>query len=297
MSQIEANGITLEYESFGAASAPAVILIMGLGAQLTRWPVPFCEKLAAKGFRVIRFDNRDAGLSTKLESEPVPMLASIVAARMAGIRPRVPYTLHDMAADTVGLMDALGIATAHIAGISMGGMIGQLVAADYPQRVLSLTSIMSTSGSPSLPPPTPAAAATLVSRAPDPDDLDAYVRHVLGVMRVLASPVAPFDESAARERIVRDVQRSYSPAGYGRQLAAVTATGDRSASLRRIRAPTVVIHGTDDPLLPVAAGIHTAELIAGAELRLVPGMGHEMPPMFYDTVIDGIVSAASRAQP
>jgi pimeloyl-ACP methyl ester carboxylesterase len=293
--QVAANGIQLEYESFGASDDPAVILIMGLGAQLTRWPVPFCEALVAQGFRVIRFDNRDVGLSTKLDTEPVPMIASIVAARMAGRKPQVPYTLHDMAADTVGLMDALGIARAHLAGVSMGGMIAQLVAADYPQRVLSLTSIMSTSGNPSLPPPTPAAAATLISRAPHPDNLAAYVQHVLGVMRVLASPAAPFDEEALRARIERDVRRSYSPAGYGRQLAAVTATGDRSASLRRIKAPTVVVHGAEDPLLPLAAGIHTADLIPGAELRIVRGMGHDMPPMFYDAVIGGIVSAAQRA--
>jgi pimeloyl-ACP methyl ester carboxylesterase len=293
--QVSANGVTIEYESFGAATDPVVLMIMGLGAQLTRWPVPLCQMLVSRGFRVIRFDNRDIGLSTKFDDVPVPMIATIFAARMAGLPPPVPYTLHDMAADTVGLMDALDIGKAHIVGASMGGMIAHLVAADYPQRVLSLTSIMSTSGNLALPPPTPAAAALLVARPPHPSDIEAYVKHALNNMRVLGSPAAPIDEARARERIIADVRRSYSPTGYGRQLAAVTATGDRSTSLRRIKAPTVVVHGADDPLVPLAAGRHCAELIPGAELRIVAGMGHDIPPMFFGTIVDAIVSAAQRA--
>lgn len=292
--QLSANGITLEYESFGPASHPPLLLIMGLGAQLTRWPLPFCDKLVARGYRVIRFDNRDIGLSTKLDGAPVPELATVIAARMTGLPVHVPYTLHDMAADAVGLLDGLKIDAAHIVGASMGGMIAQLVAADYPQRVLSLTSIMSTTGNPALPPPTPAASAVLMSRSPNPSDLEAYVKHGLNTLRVLASTAVPFDEAAARERLISDVKRSYNPPGFGRQIAAVTATGDRRERIRRIKAPTVVVHGADDPLVPLAGGRDTAENIPNAELRVIPGMGHDFPPQFYDQIVDAIDSAARR---
>lgn len=295
MPQVSANGIRLEYESFGPDSNPVVLLIMGLGAQLTRWPVPFCEKLAARGFRVIRFDNRDIGLSTRLEGVPVPDLRQIVAAHKTGLPVNVPYTLHDMAADTIGLLDALHIRQAHIVGASMGGMIAQLIAADYPQRVLSLTSIMSTTGNPALPPPTPAAAAVLMARAPNPADREAYLAHGLNTLRTLGSPGYPFDEAAARERILNEAARSYNPAGFGRQIAAATASGDRREKIQRIKAPTVVVHGADDPLVPLAAGRDTAQSIANAELRVIPGMGHDLPPQLYDTIVDAIESAANRA--
>lgn len=295
MPQVDANGIKLEYESFGSAAAPALILISGLGTQLTRWPLVLCDKLVGLGLRVIRFDNRDIGLSTWFDAEPIPLLASIVTARMMGMQPKVPYTLRDMAADTIGLLDGLGIARAHIAGSSMGGMIAQVVAADYPERVLSLTSIMSTTGNPALPPPTPAASAVLMSRAPHPDDLDAYVRHGLNALRVLNGTATQFDEAAAKERLVSDVRRSYHPAGFGRQIAAVTASGDRRESVRRIRAPTVVVHGTHDPLIPLAAGRDTANNIAGAELRVIEGMGHDLSPPFYDAIVDAVDTAVRRA--
>ncbi|HMN45085.1 MAG TPA: alpha/beta hydrolase [Povalibacter sp.] len=297
MPQISVNGLAFEYESFGSASRPAVVLIMGLGAQLVRWPLPFCNKLVERGFRVIRFDNRDIGLSAKMDGAPVPELATIVAARMAGLPVRVPYTLDDMAADTVGLMDALQIEKAHIVGASMGGMIAQLVAADHASHVLSLTSIMSTTGNPALPPPTPAASAVLMARAPNPSDLDAYLQHSLNTLRVIGSPGAPFDEAAARERLTTEVKRNYNPAGFGRQLAAVTANGDRREKLRRIRTPTMVIHGTDDPLVPAAGGRDTAENIPGAELRIIPGMGHDLPPQYQDQIVDAIVAIAKRADP
>lgn len=294
MPQINVNGLAFEYESFGSASRPAVMLIMGLGAQLVRWPLPFCNKLVERGFRVIRFDNRDIGLSAKMDGAPAPELATIVAARMAGLPVRVPYTLEDMAADTVGLMDALQIAQAHIVGASMGGMIAQLVAADHASRVLSLTSIMSTTGNPALPRPTPAASAVLMTRAPNPADLEAYLQHSLNTLRVIGSTGAPFDEAAARERLTAEVKRNYNPAGFGRQLAAITANGDRREKLRRIRTPTMVIHGADDPLVPVAGGRDTAENIAGAELRVIPGMGHDLPPQYHDQIVDAIVAVAKR---
>jgi pimeloyl-ACP methyl ester carboxylesterase len=293
--QAQTNGIAIEYEEFGAAADPVVLLIMGLGAQLTRWPIAFCAKLVARGYRVIRFDNRDVGRSTHLDAAPVPDLGQVVAARMAGMRVDVPYTLQDMAADTIGLLDALHIDKAHIVGASMGGMIAQLVAADYPQRVLSLTSIMSTSGNPSLPPPTPAAAAVLMARSPDPADQEAYVTHGLKSLRTIASPAFPFDTKATRERILTDLDRGYNPAGYARQIAAVTAHGDRREKLKRITAPTVVVHGADDQLVPVAAGRDTADSIRNAELRIIPGMGHALPAALYDTIVDAIDGAARRA--
>ncbi|HEY6644224.1 alpha/beta hydrolase [Povalibacter sp.] len=295
MPQISVNGLQFEYESFGSAAHPTVILIMGLGAQLVRWPLRFCDKLVERGFRVIRFDNRDIGLSAKMDGAPVPELATLIAARMAGLPAQVPYTLEDMAADTVGLMDALKIDKAHIVGASMGGMIAQLVAANYPSRVLSLTSIMSTTGNPTLPPPARAASAVLMARAPHPSDLEAYVLHGLNTLRVIGSPGAPLDEAAARERLIAEVQRNYNPAGFGRQMAAVTANGDRREKLRRITAPTMVIHGADDPLVPVAGGRDTADAIAGAELRIIPGMGHDLPPKFQEQIVDAIVSIAKRA--
>ena len=295
MPQVNANGLTLEYESLGSADDPALILIMGLGAQLVRWPLAFCEKLVARGFRVIRFDNRDIGLSTKFDEAPVPALSTLMAQRLARLPMRVPYTLTDMAADTVALMDALQIDRAHLVGTSMGGIIAQIVAADYPQRVLSLTSIMSTSGNLALPPPAPAASAMLMARAPHPNQLEEYVQHGLKAMRVLGSPAAQFDEQRARERLITEVKRSYCPGGFARQMAAVIASGDRRASLRRIKAPTMVIHGAEDPLIPPACGRDTAANIPGAEFRIIPGMGHDLPPMFFDVLVDSIASVAQRA--
>lgn len=296
MPQVQANGIAIEYEAFGAAADPVMLLIMGLGAQLTRWAVPFCEKLAARGYRVIRFDNRDVGKSTHLTAAPVPDLARMALARMAGMRLKIPYTLEDMAADSVGLLDALHIDKAHIVGASMGGMIAQIVAADYPQRVLSFTCIMSTSGNPSLPPPTPAAAAMMMSRSPDPTaDRETYVRHGMSSLRVIASPGFDFDDTGTRERLLTDLDRGYNPAGYARQFAAVSMSTDRRAKLKHIVAPTVVVHGAEDPLVPVAAGRDTADNIPGAELRIIPGMGHDIPPALYDTfvaIIDGVARRA-----
>lgn len=285
----------IEYEVFGAAADPVVLLIMGLGAQLTRWPVAFCDKLAARGYRVIRFDNRDVGRSTHLSSAPVPDVGRVLAMRGMGIPVKVPYTLQDMAADAIGLLDALHVDKAHIVGASMGGMIAQIVAAQYPQRVLSLTSIMSTTGNPALPPPTPAAAAALFARAPDPKDKEAYLAHALNSVRTVSSPGYAFDESAVRERILTDLGRGYNPAGYLRQIAAVSVGADRTQLLKRITAPTVVVHGADDPLVNVAGGRATAAAIPNAELRIIPGMGHDLPVPLFDTLIDAIEAAAKRA--
>lgn len=295
MAQATVNGISLEYEVHGAEDGEPLLLIMGLGAQMTRWPAGLYEKLVAKGFRVIRFDNRDIGLSQKFTG--MPSVESVVAARMQGQKPDIPYTLDDMAADAVALLDHVGVKRAHVAGASMGGMIGQLVAADYPDRVLSFTAVFTNTGNSALPPSKPAAMAVLTTRAPDPGkDIEAYLNQMVINARTIGSPGFPFDESVMRERLRSDVLRSYSPVSVARQLAAVIANGDRRPKLSKITAPVVVLHGEDDPLVPVEGGKDLAANIPGAELRLVPGMGHDIPPTLYDTIVDAICRAAERAR-
>ena len=295
MAQAKVNGIYLEYEVHGPEDGAPLLLIMGLGAQMTRWPALLYEKLVARGMKVVRFDNRDVGLSQKFAG--APNLADVIAALAAGEEPTLPYTLDDMAADAVGLLDFLGIERAHIAGASMGGMIGQLVAADYPGRVLSLTSIMSTTGNPSLPRATPEAMAVLTTRAPDPmTNEKAFLDHSVRSARTIGSPAFPFDEAFLRARALSDAKRCYEPAGVARQLAAITANGDRRAKLAKITAPVVVVHGEADPLVPVDGGRDTAASIATAELQIVRGMGHDIPPALYDVIVDAIGRAVARAR-
>ena len=295
MAQVTANGIRIEYERFGPASAPPVLLIMGLGAQLTLWPVELCEALVARGFHVIRYDNRDVGLSSKFDEAGVPELPAVFAAVMSGQDPQVPYKLADMAADAVGLLDALGIGGAHIVGASMGGMIAQLVAATYPDRTLSLTSIMSTTGNPALPPATAEAMGALLSR-PQGGDIDALVDFGVKTARVIGSPAYPAEEQALRARVRRDVERSFYPAGFARQMAAIYADGDRRARLANVSAPTAVIHGTADPLVPVPGGRDTAASIPGAELIEIEGMGHDLPPPLVERIADAIAGVAMRGK-
>jgi len=296
LSQINANGLTLEYEVAGAPDDPTLLLIMGLGAQLVRWNPILVGKLVDAGLRVIRFDNRDVGLSEKCEAAGLPDMPAIVAALTAGATPLAAYTLSDMAADAVGLLDALGIERAHIVGASMGGMIAQLVAADYPDRTLSLTSIFSTSGHPSLPRATPEAMAVINERGPDPArDLDGYLDHAVRGAKTIGSPAYPIPDAELRANALSYYQRCYYPAGFARQYAAVVASGERRAKLATITAPTVVIHGEDDPLVPVSGGRDTAEHIASAELRVIPGMGHDIPPALYDEIVSGILRAVYRA--
>lgn len=293
MAQAAANGIKIEYERFGPEDAAPLLLIMGLGAQLTLWPVELCEALVARGFHVIRYDNRDVGLSTKFDAAGVPDLPAVLGAVMSGQDPRVAYHLGDMAADAVGLLDALGIETAHIVGASMGGMIAQLVAATYPDRTRSLTSIMSTTGNPLLPPATPAAIAALMSR-PQGGDVDSLVEFGVNTARVIGSPAYPADEAALRARVRRDFERSFYPAGFARQMAAIYANGDRRGRLAKVSAPTLVIHGTADPLVPVEGGRDTAASILGAELIEIDGMGHDLPLPLVDRIADAIATVARR---
>jgi len=278
MPRAAANGIEIEYETFGPEDAPAVLLINGLGSQMTRWPVPFCEKLVARGYRAIRFDNRDVGRSTWFQS---------------GDR----YTLSDMAADAAGLLDHLKIDKAHVAGVSMGGMIAQTVAIEHPSRVLSLTSIMSATGAPGTMDATPEAAAVLTQVAPDPAvDEDAFVVHGMKNARTIGSPGYPWSDEALRERVLSEMRRAYNPKGVQRQRGAIGASGDRTEKLTQLNVPTVVLHGETDPLIPKAGGEATARAIPDAELRIIPGMGHDLPEALYDTIIDAIVAAADRAR-
>jgi pimeloyl-ACP methyl ester carboxylesterase len=295
MTQAAINGITLEYDVQGAENGEPVLLIMGLGAQMTRWPPELRQKLADRGFRVIRFDNRDTGLSQKFHG--APKLEEVVAALVKGEKPDIAYTLDDMAADAVGVLDHLGVKRAHIVGASMGGMIAQLVAAAYPERTLSLTAIFSSTGNPSLPRATPAAWAVLSTRAPDPNaDIEGYLDQMVKNARTIGSPGYAFDEQGVRSRALADVKRCYEPLGVARQMAAVTASGDRREKIKKITAPTVVLHGDADPLVPVEGGRDIAANIAGAELRIVAGMGHDIPVPLYDAVVDAIARAAERAR-
>jgi pimeloyl-ACP methyl ester carboxylesterase len=297
MPKAEANGINIEYDSFGPEDAEPILLISGLGVQMIRWTAPFCEQLAAHGFRVIRFDNRDVGLSTHFSEAPVPDLDVVAGARARGERPDVPYTLDDMADDAVALLDALGIERAHIVGRSMGGMIAQIAASEHPQRILTLTSMMSSSGNPGLPPSSPAAMAVLMQRPPHPwQDEEGFLDHSVRVARIIGSPGFPFDEAAQRAQALLEARRAYDPAGFGRQIAAIVATGDRRARLNTIAVPTLVVHGDADPLIPLAGGEDTAANIRSAELRVIEGMGHEIPTGLYETLAHAIANNARRAR-
>lgn len=286
MPQVATNGIRIEYETFGDRRSPTLLLIAGNGAQLLFWDVPLCEMLAATGLHVIRFDNRDAGLSTKFEAAGVPDMMASIQAAMEGKPITAAYTLDDMADDAVGLLDALGIAKAHVCGLSMGGMIAQVVAYRHPEHVLSLTCIMSCTGNPEVPQGKPEALAAVV--APPPEGREAYIAHSLVVWRRIWSPGYPFEEERARMFMEASYDRAHYPQGMARQNLAILANGDRRPSLATITAPTLVIHGAADPLIPVEAGRDTARSIPGARLQIIDGMGHDLPTGVWPTVVAAI---------
>jgi len=287
----------IEYESLGDPSRPAIVLIMGLGMQLTGWPDDFCQGLVARGYRVVRFDNRDCGLSAQAPGKKRANLLLAMAASALGLPVRTPYTLEDMAGDAIGLMDRLGIARAHVVGASMGGMIAQVLAAKHPQRVLSLTSIMSTSGNRRVSRPTKPARKVLFSRPADPKDPESVVDYLIEMFGVIGSPAYPPDPAELRQRLNRSVRRAYSPAGTARQLLAIIASGDRRKLLRTIAAPTLVIHGAEDPLVPLAAGRDTAKEIPGASLLVIDGMGHDLPAALLPRLVEAIADHCGRAAP
>ena len=287
MPKTTANGIEIHYEEQGDPAAPAMLLIMGFGAQLTLWPDELVEALAAQGFRVIRYDNRDVGLSQKFDGVKAPGLVKMTLLSKIGFTPKVPYTLADMADDGVGLLDALGIERAHIVGASMGGMIAQHVAARHPDRCLSLTTVFSTTGNPKLPPARPEAMKALITR-PDSTEEGVLVEHGMMLARTIGSPGYPAPEDRLRERTLASVRRSFYPEGPTRHLSAIVADGDRRAMLRDIAVPTFVLHGEDDPLVPCEGGRDTAASIPGAKLKTIPGWGHDLPLELVDELAGAI---------
>ena len=294
MPQANANGISIEYESFGEDSNPAILLIMGLGMQLLAWPEPFCVELASRGFRVIRYDNRDTGFSTKFENAKTPGIASLVLRSMLRLPMRVPYTLNDMANDAVGLLSALGIESAHAVGASMGGMIAQNLAASHPQRVDSLTSIMSTSGHRALPGADPLVSRHIFRSRPTGNDRDAVIAHNMRTLQLIGSPDYPVDEETRRAMTSASFDRCYYPSGFSRHVAAIIEDGDRRRRLSTITAPTLVIHGREDPLVPLAGGIDTAEHVPGAKLEIIDGMGHNFPAQLWPRLIELITTHVGR---
>jgi pimeloyl-ACP methyl ester carboxylesterase len=294
--QVQANGLRIEVDDQGPRDAPVVLLIMGLGMQLIAWPQALVQMLIERGFRVVRFDNRDMGLSQGFETAGVPNMA-LASLRYAMHLPvRSPYSLADMARDTLGVLDALGIDKAHVCGASMGGMIAQHLAALAPARVASLTLMMTTSGARQLPQPSWHVRRVLMSR-PMKSGQQAAVDWIGQVLNVIGSPGYPTDLQSQRARAVASVQRAWRPTGSARQLLAVVADGDRSALLPRIQAPTLVIHGTDDPLVPLACGQDLARRIAGAKTDFIAGMGHDLPEALLGRFAQDIVDNAARGAP
>ena len=292
MPQITANGVTLEYEAHGDPKNPPLLLVMGLGAQMTLWPIELIDALTARGYYVIRYDNRDIGLSEKFGHAGVPDVRKVALMKLFGLRPKLPYRLADMAADAADLLRVLGIDKAHVVGASMGGMIVQLLAVNHPEKVLSMTSVMSTTGNRRLPRARPEALKALMGRPPANAGIDQVIPIGIKVSRAIGSPAYPAPEARLRERIERDFHRSFYPQGAARQLAAIIDDGDRRARLKRVGAPSLVIHGIDDPLIPVEGGRDTAANIRGAKLHEIKGMGHDLPLELVEEISDVIAAHA-----
>ena len=292
MPSVRANGITIEYEEFGGQDSTPLLLIMGLGAQLVMWEEGYCRQLADRGFRVIRFDNRDVGLSTKFHDK-CPNPAQLLNDALQGKSITSPYTLDDMAHDAAGLLAALGIPSAHVVGASMGGMIAQLLAIHHPDRVLTLTSIMSTTGNPNLPQAEPDVLALLIG--PVPTEREARIQSSVEVWRVIAGSGFEFDEARIRDLVELSYNRDPDPTGMARQLLAIVTGGSRKEALGSVKTPTLVIHGDADPLVLIAGGFDTAEAIPGAEMLVIEGMGHSLPEEAWPRLMDAIVELTQRA--
>jgi pimeloyl-ACP methyl ester carboxylesterase len=290
MPRAHGNGVELEYETVGDPSGRPLLLVQGLGAQLITVEDGLCQELASRGFLVIRYDNRDAGLSTWFDhARPVNL-----AAVWGGDHSTLAYTLEDMADDAVAVLDAAGVEAAHVAGISLGGMIAQLLVTSHPARVRSLASIMSTTGDRAVGQPTGEAASVLVASMPG--DRGGFIEQAVVNAKAIGSGTAfPFDAEAVRRGAARSYDRAHHPKGTGRQFAAILAAGDRTWALAQVRVPTLVIHGTEDQVIGVSGGQATAAAIPGARLLVVPGLGHELPPGFWPTLADALVGNADRA--
>lgn len=289
MPKIAANGIQIEYETFGNPSDRPLLLIIGLGGQLIWWDESLCRDLVSRGHYVIRYDNRDSGLSTKFDQAGKPDVMGTFGKILSGDKSSVPYTIEDMADDGAGLLGALGIPSAHICGMSMGGMIAQTMALRHPSRVLSLTSIYSQTGNPELPQPKPEVLTALL--APIPTERAAYIDYMLGFSNMIKGRAYPVDEEWTRGKMAASYDRCFCPHGVGRQVIAIMAQTNRKAALASIIVPVLVIHGTDDPLVSVEGGKETAAAIPGARLILIEGMGHDLPhggawPRIVDAIAD-----------
>ena len=280
------NGVELAYDTFGDPSGAPLLLVMGLGAQMIRWHEDFCRPLAALGYWVVRFDNRDVGHSTKFGEAGVPNILALMQSAQSGGVVVAPYTLSDMAGDAVGLLDVLEVEKAHVVGASLGGMIVQTLAIEYPERVRTLTSIMSTTGDASVSTPKPEALAVLMSVPPS--DRAACIEEAVKTQRILRGPKYPLDEAFVRQEAARAFDRCYYPDGIMRQLVAVLASGSRKEQLKSVTVPTLVIHGDADPLVPVEGGKDTAASIPGAKLLIIEGMGHDIPVEVAPQIIQAI---------
>jgi pimeloyl-ACP methyl ester carboxylesterase len=294
MAKIAANGIELEYETHGSHDAPAILLVHGLGAQLSLWPDAFVEQLVKQGLRVIRYDNRDIGLSQKFEAYGTPNLPELTAKVMAGEKIAAPYLLSDMAADGMALAQALGIKRPHVVGVSMGGMIVQLMAANFPDRVASLTSIMSSSGQRGLPPGKPEAMKVLLT-PPANAERATVIAHGINLRQTISSPGYPTSDDEQRALVERNFDRSFYPQGLARHYNAIMASGGRVDILPKIKAPTLVIHGDEDPVVRVEAGKDTAALIPDAKLEVIPGMGHDLPAQLLPKIVGLIAEHVRKA--
>ena len=284
MARIKANGIELEYEDHGDPSDPAIVLIMGLAAQLTHWPPAFIEDLVKAGFRVVAFDNRDIGLSEKLHTKRALKPTQMALARAVGLKGLAPYTLEDMAKDVVGLKDSLHIDRAHIIGVSMGGMIGQVLTSLYGPRVKSFVPIMSSTNNPKLPKAAPSILKEIFAVRTRPRTREELIDRTINIWNMIGTKDSGNDPEQFRERIAAAVDRCNYPAGVRRQIAAIIASGDLRSWTRKITAPTLVVHGKEDPLAPYTGGKDIAETIEGAKLELIDGMGHDLPPKHLPTI-------------
>ena len=294
MANVQANGIRIEYDTFGDRSGRPLLMVMGLGAQMIHWRAEFCEQLADAGHYVVRFDNRDVGLSSKLEAAGLPDMAAIMGQMAAGQPISAPYSLDDMADDAFGLLDALDIPSAHICGASMGGMIVQAMAIRAPRRVSSLTSIMSSTGNRELPPAKPEAMAALMS--PAGTNRSEMLARSITVSKVIGSPGYPADPAEVETRALEAYERSFYPVGVARQMVAVASHGNRKSALQQLDIPALVIHGQADPLVPVEGGIDTHEALRGSQLMLIEGMGHDLPRQVWPRIVTGITRLTSTAR-
>jgi len=294
MARAQANGIEIEYETFGDRGARPLLLIMGLGAQLVLWEKEFCADLVERGHFVIRYDNRDVGLSTKLEQAGAPNVLEVMQAAAAGRPVEAPYTLDEMADDAAGLLDTLDLDSAHVVGASMGGMIAQTLVLRHAERVRSLTSIMSSTGNPALPPPKPEPLQALMQ--PRVEERESAIEQAVSLQRLIGGTGFPFDVERTRRLAALSYDRSFYPVGLARQIAAIMASGNRRPALASVEAPTLVIHGDADPLVPLEAGRDTAQAIPGAELLVIEGMGHELPPQVWPRIIDAVSRHTEKAE-